>query len=107
MNHLAAPLATWPRAPTRAEQAGLKLRRALGMAFSRWGALALLGAALLGAFQHVVGESVVRGQALGYAMATQADALWRCNDLRGVQVRADCRGQLRAAQGTAPVAPAP
>jgi len=92
--------ATWSTRPTPAEQAGLALRTALRSAFSRWGAVAVVGIALLGAFQHVVGESVLRGRSLSRAMATQNDELGRCNALRVAQDRAECRGRMD--RGTAP-----
>jgi hypothetical protein len=98
MNHITAHAAAWRTRPTQAEKAGLALRFAVRSTCSRWGAMAVAGVGLLGAFQYVVGESVARGQALSRDMATQADAMWRCNDLREAQGRAACRGRLRVAK---------
>jgi hypothetical protein len=105
MNHLATRPAAWSAQPNHAEQAGLVLRTMVRSAFSRWGAMAVVAVALLGAFQYVVGESVLRGQALSRDMTTQAAALWHCNGLRDVQGRADCRERVRAAREPRPAGP--
>jgi hypothetical protein len=53
--------------------------------------------ALLLAFQQVVASSVENSQARHRASAERADAMWRCNAVRGVAQRAGCLAQLDSA----------
>jgi hypothetical protein len=53
--------------------------------------------ALLLAFQHVVASSVQSSQARHRANAEHADALWRCNAVRGAVQRSGCLAQADAA----------
>jgi hypothetical protein len=50
--------------------------------------------ALLLAFQQVVASAVESSQARHRASAERADAIWRCNAVRGVAQRAGCLAQL-------------
>lgn len=49
--------------------------------------------ALLLAFQQVVVSSVASSQARHRASAERADAMWRCNAVRGVAQRSACLAQ--------------
>jgi hypothetical protein len=53
--------------------------------------------AMLLAFQQVVASAVENSQARHRASAEQADALWRCNTVRGGPQRAGCLAQLESA----------
>ena len=49
---------------------------------------------LLLAFQQVVASGVEESQARHRASAERADAVWRCNAVRGAPQRAGCLTQL-------------
>jgi hypothetical protein len=53
--------------------------------------------ALLLAFHQVVLSGVEKSEARHRASAAHADAVWRCNALRGAPQRAGCHAQLDAA----------
>ena len=53
--------------------------------------------ALLLAFHQVVRQAVQQGELLRMNTATHAEAVWRCNALRGPRVSAGCIEQLDAA----------
>jgi hypothetical protein len=57
---------------------------------------ALAVVALLVVFQHVVRGAVQQGELRRQAVAEQAEAMWRCKDLRSHRMRADCLSQLQA-----------
>jgi len=61
-------------------------------------ALAVVG--LLLAFYQVVRESVARGESMRKATAVHGDGTWRCNALRGRDLRADCLIQLDGPRDT-------
>ena len=62
--------------------------------------------ALLVSFHHVVREAVQQGESRRKATAARVEAVWRCNALRSVRVRADCLLQLDSApRDGAPLAP--
>ena len=50
--------------------------------------------ALLVSFHQVVREAVQQGESRRKATAARLEAVWRCNALRGVRVRANCLSQL-------------
>jgi len=52
--------------------------------------------ALLLSFHQVVRQSVEQGEILRMSAATRAEAVWRCNALRGARVREGCLEQLNA-----------
>jgi len=55
---------------------------------------ALIGIALLIAFQHVVRVGLQQGETRRQAVAMRADAEWRCKGLRLASARVDCLWQL-------------
>ena len=57
-------------------------------------AVALASLVLLVAFQHVVRDGVQQGETRRKAVATRADAEWRCKALPGPRTRVDCLLQL-------------
>jgi hypothetical protein len=57
-------------------------------------AAALASLVLLVAFQHVVRGGVEQGETRRKAVATHADAQWRCKALPGPRQRVDCLLQL-------------
>jgi len=58
-------------------------------------ALALLTVIyLLLAFHQVVAQSVRQGELLRMATASHAEAVWRCNAMRGARVKQSCLEQL-------------
>jgi len=58
-------------------------------------ALALLTALyLLLAFHQVVAQSVRQGEVLRMATANHAEAVWRCNAMRGVRLKQSCLDPL-------------
>jgi len=60
--------------------------------------------ALLLAFHQVVRGAVQQGEVLRMAAATHADAVWRCNALRGNRMRETCLAQLNAPPRDPPMA---
>jgi hypothetical protein len=69
-------------------------------------ALALSSLVLLVAFQHVVRDGVQQGETRRKAVATRADAQWRCKALPGPRQRVDCLLQLGPVFGDAVALPA-
>ncbi|HJW10259.1 MAG TPA: hypothetical protein VJ598_00645 [Albitalea sp.] len=61
------------------------------------GIVSLTVVALLLAFHQVVRGGVQQGEMRRMAVATQAEALWRCKALRGAVLRESCLAQLNAA----------
>lgn len=74
-------------------------RRSLRLCTSSWtvilAALAIIG--LLMAFYQVVRGVVMQAELRRQAIATHADATWRCKTLVGLRASEDCLMQLQAA----------
>lgn len=62
-------------------------------------AVALASVVLLVAFQHVVRDGVLQGETRRKAVATHADAQWRCKAFPAPRMRVDCLLQLDPAFG--------
>lgn len=81
------------RASAGLHGAAMRLRHA-----TTWPALAAMAiaTALMVAFVQVVLANVQNGLLRNRAVAERADAVWRCNVLRGTNVRANCLAQIDA-----------
>jgi hypothetical protein len=69
------------------------------------GVAALIVVGLLIGFHHVVSGAVRQGELLRMSTANRAQAVWRCESLRGVRLRAACMNELNASTFVADAAP--